>query len=380
MPDPVKQIPDTNRLVLLIDGNNLAYYLYPNLKPGKKMTSADSLRLIRHLSSYARTYSRDVEVELCLDRTPGVLPDLPDGLRVMVAEYPIDGDTLLMRRFWFYKETGRYCLVITNDEEMLDEVDEGGGSSMRVFRFVRRPGLRSPVFRAPDEIPLLQEGDQELSQDQINGQITVRVIRQQPKDRGRSRSKAAPLKVEIKAPSLQKPAADRLLSAAREKNPLPVKELSPESKTANSPVERDEDRPVRKESPPAQLLGDEPSSGPYYWLDIDLWPAAEGISFLRKQFCSRHRIINAELIAAIDDDHPTQRDVQDLADLLLQTCGDELDFARRGALMTRVQLALIQTRGKPVSLHDLAARIDLPVEGLRGRIKKKAGAWINRMD
>lgn len=381
MPDPVRQMPGTNRLVLLIDGNNLAYYLYPHLTRGKKMTPADSLRLIRHLSSYARTYSNEFEIELCLDRMPGELPDLPDGLRVMVADYSIDGDTLIMRRFWYHKETGRPCLVITNDEEMLEEVSEGGGASMRVFHFVRRPGLRSPVFRAPDEILPLLEENREAPQDQNNGQITVRVIRQQAEDRARNHTRAAPLKVEIKTPSPQKPAADHSPAASQEKNPMPVEDLSLQSKAASTPpADHEEERLVLKEAPPAQLTGDQPAVGPYYRIDIDLWPPAEGIEFLRKQFCSRHRSIHAELIEAIDYDQPTQRDVHDLVDLLLQACGDEPNFARRGALMTRVQLALLQARGEWISLHELAARIDLPVEGLRGRIKKKASVWINRMD
>ncbi len=60
------------------------------------MTQADGLRLIGHLSSYARQFNQATEVELCLDRFPGDTGALPDNLRVLWAHYPQNGDDLLI--------------------------------------------------------------------------------------------------------------------------------------------------------------------------------------------------------------------------------------------------------------------------------------------
>ncbi len=140
-------------LILLIDGNNLAHFLYTNLAPGQKMTQADSRRLIEHIGDYSRSYPTQLQIELCLDRSPGKVPPPGEALRVCFAEYPQTADDLLLGRFWFHHLGRRRCLVITNDEAILEEVGEARGAILRVYDFVRRPGLAAPVFRAPDELP-----------------------------------------------------------------------------------------------------------------------------------------------------------------------------------------------------------------------------------
>ncbi len=98
--------------------------------------------------------------------------------------------------------------------------------------------------------------------------------------------------------------------------------------------------------------------------------------FLLNGFCSHHRAAYQDLIEAFASPDLRPGDLRALAELLLHACGSEPGFTRRGALMARVRLALLQARGEPLSLAELAERTGLKLNGLRGRIKDKAGKWI----
>jgi hypothetical protein len=116
--------------------------------------------------------------------------------------------------------------------------------------------------------------------------------------------------------------------------------------------------------------------GPFYFLSIENWPIEEGVRFLLNSFCPRHRAEYQDLLAAFDRAALRPIDLRALAELLLHACGSEPEFARQGALMARVRLALLQARGEPLSLEELAKRTGLKYSGLRGRIKAKAGLWV----
>ncbi len=342
-------------LTLLIDGNNLAHVLYANLS-GRKMTTADSLQLMDHLKSYALTYPNQLQIELILDHALSELPPLPDNLRIFFAEYPQTADDLLLHRFWFYRFNREPALVISNDEAILAEVSEAHGAWQRGFDFVRRRGQR-PVFRAPEELPCLHSdqlvGEKSEKPASLHSSIYFRIFedRQTPLQAAKNRS-ASTLeeKPDQKAPVLEP-----------SRPPAPALEAPVSGENVNDPAPGD--LPTETE-------------GPYYLLDLDNWPVNEGVRFLLNAFCPRHRQKYHELMSAFDPNQLRPADLRALTELLLFACGSEPDFARRGSLMTRVRLALLQAQGEVLSLQQIAKLTDLKLTGLQGRIKQKAVPWV----
>jgi len=100
------------------------------------------------------------------------------------------------------------------------------------------------------------------------------------------------------------------------------------------------------------------------------------VHFLNQAFCTAHLAEYKDLLDLVDAENPALEDLRALADLLLHTYAEEEQFARRGSLMTRVRLALLQARGEPVCLSELAKATGLKKHGLQGRIKAKAGPWL----
>lgn len=361
--------------ILVIDGNNLAHFLYPNLGPGQKMTSADSLRLISHLNSYARQFGQSIEVELCLDRFPGDPGSLYDSMRVLWAHFPQNGDDLLIDRFWFHHISQHPCLVITNDEDILDEVNQAGGNSLRVFDFVRRPGLNSPVFREPADLPQVSlpthNQDENLSGVPFSASIYFRLV-EDPRlhDNRKSRlldqdtNQAAA--ISTPQPSHPDPELDHFPPVFSE----PVIEANPSIEFPTNPLSG-----IRSSKRGTTTNSNPQNQEIHYILDLDQWPMGEGIRFLAQSFCPRHRIEYKDLIDLINPKKAAADDLRALAELLLFACGNEEDFARRGSLMAQVRLALLQARGKPLSIGDLSTITGLKRNGLQGRIKAKAGRW-----
>ena len=351
-------------LALLVDGNNLAHFLYTNLTPGQKMTQADSQRLIAHLGAYARTYPRQIEVELCLDRSPGPYDPPPANLRVQFAEYPQTGDDLLLGRFWFHHFSGTACLVITNDEAILEEVGEAGGISLRVYDFVRRPGLVSPVFRAPEELPVVTVPVVKASETGHPLSLSASIYFRIAEDRAIQETQ--PAKPEVC------PRAKKLPEAKALPVDPPVKAIQPDLAADEEPPL---DIPLAEDTGETHIIAAE-DEGPYYFLNLDAWPLAEGARFLLNAFCMHHRAQYGDLMDLFAPDTVRAADLRALAEFLLHTCGDEPGFAQRGALMARVRLALLQARGEPLSLAELSDRTGLKQTGLRGRIKQKAAPWV----
>jgi hypothetical protein len=350
-------MPGDTTIILLLDGNNLAYHLYPHLSPGHKMTAEDGQRLVEHLAAYGRD-NVGFAVELCLDRSPGVLPLLPANLRVLHAEYPQTGDDLLIDRFWFHQVSHHPCLVVTNDGAILTEVADAGGNSLRVYDFVRRVGLENPVLRPYEELPPLHRpveeiGDQPFS---LNTSIYFRLVEDPRLHRARD----------------MKPG----LSASKEPM-IAGLELSQDEPAASIAAET-ADYPSAEEISTPKLS--QPASGIHeghqYLLTIDSWPVMEGARFLVNAFCYGHRAEYWDLISSIDPQTLSHADLRALAELLLHACGQEPDFARRGSLLDRVRLALLQAGGEPLSLNEVSHTTGLKTHGLHGRIKSKSGNWL----
>jgi hypothetical protein len=350
-------MPGDTPIILLLDGNNLAYHLYPHLSPGHKMTAEDSHRLVEHLAAYARN-NLELKIELCLDRAPGVLPLLPANLRVMHAEYPQTGDDLLIDRFWFHQVSHHSCLVVTNDDVLLTEVADAGGSSLRVYDFVRRVGLENPVLLCSEELPPLSRPTEEIDDQPIslNTSIYFRLV-EDPRLHNSRSIKPGPSKTE--EPIISGPAFSQ-----------PDPPISSAAKTSENPSS--ENSITQMTSPPASVNHE----GHHYLLTVDSWPVMEGARFLVNAFCNAHQAEYWDLISSIDPRNLSHADVRALAELLLHTCGQESDFARRGSLLDRVRLALLQACGEPLSLDELSRATGLKAHGLHGRIKSKAGNWL----
>ncbi len=111
-------------LTLIIDGNNLAHYLY-HLLPRQPVPAMTLQRMAEQLSRYARSAQLKLEVELCLDPLPAdtQFPN-PVKVRVLPAKFPEEADDVVLQRFWYYHYKDQPCLIITNDSMLCDKVEQ----------------------------------------------------------------------------------------------------------------------------------------------------------------------------------------------------------------------------------------------------------------
>lgn len=354
-----------NKPVLLIDGNNLAHFTYHTLSRNKRMTKADTQRLVEHLSSYIHNYGDSVEIELTLDHGRDEDHEVPSGLRIFTAEHPQNADQVLLDRLAFHLHEKRPCLVISGDEkDVLEPARSLGANTLKVSAFVRRVGQKNPVFRDPDDLPPILPSS-------IGPFFGT--------DQG---AKSAP------APSMrlvfQKSSGHRHSTRLHKPIAHPPAFPTPSSDTATGPVQ-----PVfavpdpgaecllpdgSLQAVPAEKKAETAEREPIYTLNVSGWPVEEGARFLLQAFCRKHRAEHHDLV---DLNQPALKpgDLEVLAAILLETCGAEPDFAQRGSLMDKVRLALLQAGGS-LTMSQLAERTGLRVTGLRGRIKEKARTWI----
>jgi hypothetical protein len=367
-------MPKKLPVLLLIDGNNLAHFLYPDLLPGQKMTEEISQRLVSHLASYIRQHAERVSIELYLDRSPAAGRDPLSLLHIFAAEYPLSADDVLIERFWYHHLVEQPYLVITNDEDLLEEVENAQGNALRVSDFVRRAGMINPVFREPGELTRLERVNEKKgkggARQSLRTSVYLRITSKEglvPSDAGWSAREKRILP------------AGTVVNASAQPPPSATREAAESRSTAQEPHAGEENQlellpqvplPSTREPSPA-------FEGPFYQVDFDRWPLAEGIRFLKQSFCPAHRKEYRDLLAAVDYENPKTADVRAVAELLLFACGDEPDFARRGSMMDRVRLALLQAGGDLLSAAEIAPRTGLKPEGLQGKIRQKAGYWVS---
>ncbi len=364
-------MPEKLLVALLIDGNNLAHFLYPNLLPGQKMNEETSRRLVSHLDSYTRTYPEWVSIELFLDRSQvGGWKPLP-SLRIFPAEYPLSADDILIERFWYHHTVEQPYLVITNDENILEEVADARGNTLRVSDFVRRVGILNPVFREPAELPRLEQRNgketKEAGKPSLRSSVYFRISRKESLSTSGTGWSAR--KKRLLSQSTAVLTQSSLVTAASEPRDNQTRE-------AEQPFEIEQVPEPAPETilPQRENLAFE---GPFYQVDFDRWPIPEGLRFLKQAFCPAHRKEYRDLFTAINYENPKTSDLRALAELLLYACGDEPDFLCRGSTMDRVRLALIQAGGELLTASEIAQRTGMKVEGLQAKIRKKAGGWVS---
>lgn len=359
-----------SKVTVLIDGNNLAHFLYTNLVPGTKMTDEMVELLANHLINYARAYSDLVNVELILDRMPKKQIKIQtNNLWALYADPPQTGDDVLLGQFLLYHQIHREpCLVISNDEALLDEIKSEGGIFLRVSDFVRRPGKINPVFVEPKDFPKINlppENDTKQSKYYpLRSSIFYRMAKEQVErtnleekpDQDAGRNTVQPIGINhqdvVIIPVFQDNAEGdtSTLNSMETFASIPSFNLTAQSQNVHSRFS--------------------------YAINFDTWPLTEGARFLRGAFCETHRAEYQDLLNSVNYASLHPADLRAIAELLRYACGQEADFSRRGSLIDRIRLALLKSHSSRVSLAELAQQTGLNPVGLHRKIKEKAGRWI----
>lgn len=356
----------SSSLIVIIDGNNLAHFLYNYLPPEAKMTNEMAELLVNHLGSYARSYPDQVNIELVLDKAPEKWVNIQaENLRLLFAAYPQKADDVILGQFLLYHQINRLpCVVITNDQELLAEIQSEGGAFLRCTDFVRRPGRVNPVFTEPNALPKAApppRQNQETSESHpLRTSIFYRIAREQNKKARLTRDLSP-----VKRPE-EKPETDFSLPVGVEKAswlPITLDDL---------------EFLIEKVNPPNQPNAQpQDSRGGYtYATNFDDWPLQEGARFLRRAFCETHRVEYQDLLRSVDYQALQPADLRAIAELLRYACGQEPGFARRGSFADRVRLALINAPSPRLTLAEIAQQTDLPLPGLHRKIKNKVGRWV----
>ena len=327
-------MPPTRPLVLIVDGNNLAHYLY-QFSTHKPVSAGDIQLMSMQLSQYVRAARQPVVIELCLDHFPAGQP-LPrmGGVEVFVASVQEEADDVLRERFRFHDHQNHPCLVVTNDTKVREDVEEEGGAALLVYDFVRRQG-KKPVFRDPSEFP--------------SRNPLPRLAEGEPSPQ--------PAETVVKRPT-----------------PRPLR--APAPSPVETPLPEPPAQPVIESPPASEKPLDAVEAQPAYRLTLESWPLEKGVRFLVDSFCPEHGAEYRELYRSLKDHPLFQHDLYELANALVKYCGEEPEFATRGSLIDRLRLALLLSPEQDVPLEIILKRTGLPARGLQGRIKEKARGWL----
>jgi hypothetical protein len=338
------------RKFILIDGNNLAHYLF-KLGQGHKVTPENDRQMIINLSNWA--YNQGVDVELFLDPRKQK-PEDAQHIRVFVAEPGKKADDLISEYIAYHVHQQERCMVITNDGELRDRASEYKVLHQTVFDFVKNAYLQSIQFaNVPDLIPLgtLGENSQE-------GPFREQLL-----------GDSQPIQKLSSAPGL-------ILRAHRAS-----------SSRGNGYLQQEYDRlfdrtlalrGVKQARCPVETSAAEKLPEPAYLLDLRNWPLKQGGKFLFESFCQTHR---DEVKAMVGDLNSLQSDdLPELAALLLENCAEEPDFILRGGcLMDRIRLVLLQARGAPLTQSELIARCNAAPSDIRRKLHRNIGRWLCTM-
>lgn len=129
-------------LIVIIDGNNLAYYLYDI--QGRYDYSYD-MKLIEHLINWFDDNPNDILVELCFDRSPFKYDSYED-FRIFTEERGRKADSLIEERADFHWYQSNVFLVVTIDGDLTNSIFQRGGQAISVRDFVTVKDKESPKF------------------------------------------------------------------------------------------------------------------------------------------------------------------------------------------------------------------------------------------
>lgn len=329
---------------VIIDGNNLAHFLY-NLGPSRVIPPGVDALLVDALGAWARTQSQPVEVELCLDPRR----EKPTGnpwVTVFTADPGRRADGMIVGKVSHRVYAGDACLVVTNDKGLQARVADYQVRCIAVRDFVVPEQFARPTFiPLPTKIPKglippSPEGDRGTPG---------------PNVKERPRLKRRP---EDSAGEYDRLVAQTL--AARN-----AKAGTASGGAANGTLAGEIVLPA----------ADVPAQTEIVRLTVDTWPAQPGAKFLKESFCSRHY---PEVSILFKDAQPlTSQDLPVLAEFLLEHCGAEGDFVRRGGcLMDRVRLALLRAVGLQLTFAEIAAQTGDSLSDVRRKVRQGAGRWV----
>lgn len=325
-------------LHLIIDGNNLAHYLF-SIPDGQKLTPELDGKLVQHLSGWLEE-NQDVllRIDLCLDFVPQEIDSRPH-IRLL-SGYPYSADEIILHQVEAYRWSGLPFLVISSDQSLMDEVKEAGGTGLSVFEFVRLPGCNYPRFLPARDLP--------------------RRIRAPQASQAENTPTALAHAVQIAGQ----------MKTRQTRRPRPT----PSARTQLPEIMPQEENPAAPPVPVSPLP--ELPAGPVYRLSLENWPPERGARFLLSSFCPQHRALYSDLMVSFNL-HPLRpADVRVLADLLLEACGQEPDFTHRGCPLDRVRLALLQTPVETLTLKELATSTGCKPGELYKKLKEKGAPWL----
>lgn len=328
-------------ICVIVDGNNLAHYLY-NLGPSRSIPLEIDAHMVEALASWAANQNREIEIELCLDpRREKVAGN--KWVTVFTADPGRQADGMIVGKVSHRVYDGDLCWVVTSDEELQARVAEYQVRCISVRDFVLPLNTIPPSFAAlPAKIP--------------KGVLppTFDLNQQSPK----------PLKKELRAPRrrrTKKPEDeyDRLIALTLAARNAPVDKQ--DSQGANAPS-ADQPADTSQELQTVQLT-------------LSTWPLLPAIKFLKESFCPTHLPEVSGLFHGAQ--HLKPEDLPVLADFLLNHCAGETDFIRRGGcLMDRVRLALLQADYLQLPFQEIADLTGDSLADIRRKVRQNEGRWV----
>ncbi len=309
------------KIDLIIDGNNLAHEKF-NL-PNRHVPHAMVKRLIERLSIWARSME-NCRVEVFFDALPQN-PEATDHVRLNVAAPHSSADDDIVSEVIRLVKNQRNCVVVTEDRDLRERVHELGATSIRSHTFAKK-SKTGQEFSFPDHLF-------------DNGYF------------------------------------DRL--------PPPVATTNPPLPTRSEDVERPPDPPTKTPADPQTKPSkveelEAVTAKIMVTINLENWPAQEGMQFLIQSACTRHRH-RLEVLAADESLSPGPR-LGKVFDLFIYLCSGEKDLVTRaGSLMDLVRLILIQKKTHSLEYSELESLVGIKT-GFKSKLKKNSGKWVELVE
>ncbi|MEI7847486.1 MAG: NYN domain-containing protein [Chloroflexota bacterium] len=320
---------------VLIDGNNLAHEKY-NL-PNRDVPLEVVQKLVSRLSVWARTHKERCSVFLFLDPRYDYR-EHAENISILIADpkdNEFDADENIVKKVTEFARSNSACIVVTDDKPLRDRVAELNAKSISAGHFAQK-SKTGEEFSLPWHLfhnDLLQH--------------TPRAA-----DKHQSKTKTGNTQT----------APEALLPATFEKS-LPLDVQQPNNA---KPTGAQETGPSPEPAEPLKKIAVQ--------INIEQWPAKEGIHFLIQSACPRHRqrLVNMDL----DETLAPDKKLNEIFKLFLYLCRGEKDLLERGgSLMDQAKLLLLKKYPNPILLEDLEHSIKISA-GLKSKLNKNNGKWV----
>jgi hypothetical protein len=383
----------------IIDGNNLAHELFRPAARGQAQAEIDR-RLVEHLSAWVAQHGPErVAVEVYFDGAQEALADLP-GVKVRVAQSGSPADEDVLHRAKWYTFYHKPCVVVSNDRDLRQAAQEAGARVISASDFVSWPNAPRPRFaRPPDRSSSSASGPGEDISPRARWQRAFEEAR-------RSSAAGKPARQQAEGALRTPPGGartwDDAIQAARaalHTSGRAESGIQPDSGSSSLPSRPEDGASEGAEPRPGAAGGGrspsippavgwevaqighelaELAEGTCYRISFETWPVAAGRRFLIDSLCPVHRAEIADLLAAFDEQNFTRQDLRALAEILLDSCGGEPDFVRRGSLMDQARRALLLAGDAALPIAVIAHATGRSPAELHRKLKQNEGKWIER--